>query len=312
MNEASALPRLAATVLLLREGTGGGEVLLIRRHSGIAHIGGVWVFPGGKQELPDLSDDALALTPADQRTAYVGRWGSHCERTVTRDESLGAWITAARETFEETGILVARQGERPCPPAVVEMLMSHLGASGERPEKFVELLASEGLVLDVHALVPWMRWITPSGLEPRFDTLFFAAALPAGQRCVLNREATEHRWLAPRAALAAWKRGEIGLVTPTAMTLLDLDDTLEKYGSIRRMLDAEANRAIHALTPKLRIQTDAAILTMPWHPEYSAALGEGIAPSVIPPGLIHAPSRLRFPVLPGGGAPWSSVPEGEE
>lgn len=313
MSVAPVSPPLAATVLVLREGTAGGEVLLVRRHAGIAHIGGVWVFPGGKQEAADLSGEALALTPAEHRTDWAGRWGSHPGRTMSEDEALGAWITAARETFEETGILVGRQAEAAWPPALVEKLRRARGSLGDRPDTFVKVLASERLVFAPRALIPWMRWITPTGLEPRFDTCFFVAALPTGQRCVLNGEATEHRWLTPRAALTAWERGEIGLVTPTAMTLLDLERTLEEHGTVARMLEAEANRAIPPLTPKLRVEVGAVVLLMPWHPEYSVAPGDGVAPPVVPTGLVHAPSWLRFRVtLAGAGPRWSSVPEVEE
>lgn len=307
MSTGPAAPlRLAATVVLLREVKAGAEVLLVRRHSGISFMGGVWVFPGGKQDAADLSGESLATTPRDGRTACAARWLSHPGRAVSADESLGMWVTACRETFEEVGILVARRGGEPCPPTIVDRLGSLRAPIGERAAAFAEVLSREGLTIDVPALVPWIRWITPSSERTRFDTCFFACALPEGQECVLNGEATEHRWIAPSEALAAWQRGEIGLVPPTAMTLRDLAASLARHGSVRGMLAAEGSRAIAPLTPKIRVERGAVLLFLPWDRDYPAAPGEGVAPSSVPAGLADAPSRLRFPV----GTPPGIAPQG--
>lgn len=294
------VPRLAATVILVREAPAGAEVLLVRRHSGIAFMGGVWVFPGGRQDPADLSPAAVAAVPAEDRPGCGARWVSPGS-TTTAAQSLAMWVTACRETFEETGILLARRGTDPVPAALTERLAA--GAVGDRATAFAGLLEREGLSVPGALLLPWLRWITPGVKRTRFDTCFFVARVPDGQRCVLNGEATEHTWARPLAAIEAWERGELGLVTPTAMTLRDLALSLERHGTIGRLLEREGGRDLPPIMPKARDDETRRVILLPWDPEYAAAPGEGSPLPAAPGALAEAPSRMSFPAGAQPGVP---------
>ena len=157
-----AAPRPAATVLLLRDGAAGIEVFMQVRHQDMKFASGALVFPGGRV---DPEDHALA---AD---------GVRSPVTVGRDPLAGALrVAAIRETFEESGVLLARpRGEARLIP--IERLR---GLDAARRD-FAQMLADEDLVLAVDLLVHFAHWITPVHNPRRFDTHFFALAAPEDQ-----------------------------------------------------------------------------------------------------------------------------------
>ena len=134
-----------------------------------------------------------------------------------------------------------------------------------------ELLARRNLVLRADLLRPWSRWITPIVEPRRFDTRFFAAALPAGQRTRdVGGEASEVAWVAPEKALSAGERGEIRLFPPTAVTLSEL----AACGDLATVLAGP--RAVAPIIPDVQLREGAVWLTVP--------------------GL------SKFPISPGGAA----------
>jgi len=125
------------------------------------------------------------------------------------------------------------------------------------------LLQRRGLVLRSDLLRPWARWITPVTEERRYDTRFFAAALPAGQQARdVGGEADETAWMEPDAALGAAGRREIALMPPTAVTLGEL----RACGNVPAAL--AARRRITALIPEVFLANGAAWLTVPAGLEY--------------------------------------------
>ena len=206
-------PHDAASVVLLRDDDAQGlQVLLLRRHGQSGVLGGAWVFPGGKVDANDGAPDALALLDRAPRqiAPLLG------EPDLTPEAAAGIFIAAAREAFEEAGVLLARPQNHAPQPALTT----------ERAEPFAPLLARRALRLDTQSLVPWSRWITPrqpSIMNRRFDTRFLLAALPPGQDARADdHEITETRWLTPRQALRLYARHEIDLVPPQIMSLLHL------------------------------------------------------------------------------------------
>jgi 8-oxo-dGTP pyrophosphatase MutT (NUDIX family) len=214
---APAAPRDAATVMLLRPAASGGiEVYMMRRQSSMAFAAGAMVFPGGSVDARD----------ADEEVAWAGpdaaAWG---EVLAAPPDLARALVCAAvRETFEESGVLLAGAS----PDAVVADTTSpdweaDRQALLDRSVSLAELLAQRNLVLRSDLLGAWARWITPV-IEPRrFDARFFVAALPAGQRTRdVSGEAAAVAWIEPAAALAAARSGEIQLWPPTAVSLAEL------------------------------------------------------------------------------------------
>lgn len=216
---APADPRDAATVMLLRPAASGGiEVYMMRRQSSMAFAAGAMVFPGGSVDARD----------ADEEVAWAGpdaaAWG---EVLAAPPDLARALVCAAvRETFEESGVLLAgSSADSVVADTTSEDWEADRQALLDRSVSLAELLGRRNLVLRSDLLRAWGRWITPV-IEPRrFDARFFVAALPAGQRTRdVSGEAAAVAWIEPAAALAAGRRGEIQLWPPTAVSLAELAD----------------------------------------------------------------------------------------
>ncbi len=232
--------RAAATVVLLRDAAeprGGSrlEVYLVRRVPTMAFAAGMHVFPGGSV---DPGDDVVAW-------AVPATWPAQLAADVGLAGALGA--AAVRETFEESGVLLAG----PSPGTVVgatdaaaweadrlELLDGSLALAG--------LLARRGLVLRADLLRPWAHWITPTGLPRRFDTRFFVAALPEGQRTRdVGGEADAVVWARPHDVLDGHDAGTVTLMPPTAATLAEL----AALPDVAAVLRAAEGRVIEPVLP---------------------------------------------------------------
>ena len=208
-NEGPAAP--SATVVLLRDGPQDLEVFLLRRHAQSAVLGGAYVFPGGKVDPEDAHwVERLDRTP-QQLHALLAEPG------LSLAEAAGLYVTAIREVFEETGLLLAD-----LPPVETRAAWAQLRAGA----RFDTLLGPQSICLAASALQPWSRWITPvlsSVARKRFDTRFFVATVPPGQEPAHDaHEATASVWLAPRAALHRYWDGGIELAPPQIMSLTHL------------------------------------------------------------------------------------------
>jgi 8-oxo-dGTP pyrophosphatase MutT (NUDIX family) len=219
--------RMAATTVLLRD-RDGVEVLMLRRGAGSGFAAKKWVFPGG------------AVDAADRRpTASVYRFdavGRRAARLRASTDLLVGWhFAAVRETFEESGILLAATGVPDLSASNDrravrrDLVQGRLGASG-----FSRWLAASGTVVDLSALVPFRRWVTPRAAPRRFDTLFLLAVAPPDQAAAADgEETTEARWLRPATALEDAANGKLDLVRPTLRTL----EFLAGAGSVAAVFD---------------------------------------------------------------------------
>lgn len=258
-----AAPKDAATVVLLRDGTEGIEAFLQRRVAGMAFAGGMTVFPGGGVDARD----------ADATPAWTGPEPSWWAGTLGCDDRLaGALVCAAvRETFEESGVLLAG----PRPDSVVADTTGH-GDARESLERrdlsFAQFLAEHGLVLRADLLRPWANWVTPAEEPRRYDTRFFVAALPDGQRADgITSEAEHAYWRRPADALDDWKAGRCGLLPPTWATLAELAE----FDSVATVMAAE--RSVDSVIPKVipRVVRDGDVLrlVLPGSPGYEQGAG---------------------------------------
>ena len=220
--------RPAATVLLLRDGSRGVEVLLLRRTIRAVFSPGAHVFPGGAVDEAD-GDPAVerwcgGFTDADASAALgVERGG------------LAYYVAAVRECFEEAGVLLARAGasdgwlELSGPTAERFARLRRQVHDGELP--LAELCATAAVELAVDRLVPFGHWITPPGSPRRFDTRFFVTPAPPGQVPSHDRrETTAHGWHRPADVLSAHERGELDLILPTQRTLELIADARDVGG----------------------------------------------------------------------------------
>ena len=235
--------RDAATVALLRDSPTGPEVYLLRRVRAMAFAGGMHVFPGGSVDPADAAaETAWAGPPASAWARYLG-----CAEPLAR-----ALVCAAvRETFEESGVLLAG----PSPDEVLADVSTddweaERVALEARQHSLSELLARRSLVLRADLLRPLAHWITPEVEPRRFDTRFFLARMPEGQVCrEVGGEADQRVWVRPADALAAG----LQMMPPTAVTLRDLAG----HGDVAAALAAE--RRIVPVLPRLVVADDDSV-----------------------------------------------------
>jgi 8-oxo-dGTP pyrophosphatase MutT (NUDIX family) len=246
-----ARPRDAATVMLVRSGQGGLEVYMLRRQATMAFAPGAFVFPGGSVDARD----------ADEQVAWAGpdaaEWGRVFDAPPAQARALVC--AAVRETFEESGVLLAGEaGDSVVADTTSDAWEADRHALLDRSVSLAELLGRRNLVLRADLLRPWSRWITPVVEPRRFDTRFFAAALPAGQRTRdVGGEASEVTWVTPGKALQDWERGEIRLFPPTAVTLSEL----AACGDVDTVLTGP--RQVAPIIPEVQLREGAVWLTVP-------------------------------------------------
>ncbi|MEO6793257.1 MAG: NUDIX hydrolase [Mycobacterium sp.] len=224
--------RPAATVMLVRDGGTGLDVFLMRRHSAMQFAAGVMVFPGGGVDDRDRSTEIAWVGP--EPAWWAQRFG------VDVDLAAALVCAAVRETFEESGVLFAGPADdsrRVVADASVYAEARSALAAGEL--SFVDFLRTENLVLHADLLRPWANWVTPEAERTRrYDTFFFVAALPVGQRADgENTESDRADWSTPEAAIEDFSAGRTFLLPPTWTQLDSLAGrTVEDVLAVERQI----------------------------------------------------------------------------
>jgi 8-oxo-dGTP pyrophosphatase MutT (NUDIX family) len=252
----AANARPASTLLLLRDspgqnGEGEIEVFMMVRHHQIEFNSGALVFPGGSV---DPGDHDIAGRP-ELRDGGAG----------LEAQALAFRIAAIRETFEESGILLAKPSGSD--HTVSALQAADIGAAfralGGKDNGFLKVLTDNGMLLALDELVPYAHWITPEGMPKRFDTHFFLAAAPPEQVGAHDgKESTDSIWISPREALAGGDSGRFKLPFPTTRNLIKL----AKHRTVAAALEAARQDRIVTVMPvmtrlhggrQLRIPADA-------------------------------------------------------
>jgi 8-oxo-dGTP pyrophosphatase MutT (NUDIX family) len=260
-----AVPRDAATVILLRQGAGSGsgagvgvEAFLLRRTAELDFAPGACVFPGGSVDERDADPGIGWFGPAPEDFA--------AQLDVPPERARALVCAAIRETFEESGVLLAGSSAEGATGLVGDSaaLAADRHALLTGTATLGEVLGRRGLVLRADLLTPWARWITPEVSPRRFDTWFFAAALPAGQTATAAPEghadpgeSESGTWLRPAAALEAAQAGEITLLPPTAVTLRELAAHQDVDGILARRM------TITPRLPRVTVENGKVRLSMP-------------------------------------------------
>lgn len=229
-------PRAASTILLLRDSVASEiEVFMMVRHYEIDFNSGALVFPGG---AVDKGDKDIIAAPE----LYSG--GEGLDAT-----SLGFRVAAIRETFEESGILLARpRGSSTLVDAkrASEIEAAHRADLCESKISFHKVLADSGMVLALDELLPYAHWITPEGMPKRFDTWFFLAVAPPEQVGAHDgKESTDSIWVSPREALEGGESGRFKLPFPTTRNLIKLG----KQPNVKAALNDSQGKAIVSVLP---------------------------------------------------------------
>jgi glyoxylase-like metal-dependent hydrolase (beta-lactamase superfamily II)/8-oxo-dGTP pyrophosphatase MutT (NUDIX family) len=277
---APPVPRPAATVVVVRDGERGMEVLLMRRTKEMAFAGGAHVFPGG---AVDPTDAALPCAGLDDAAAS--------RRLDVPSGGLAYWACAIRECFEEAGLLYARAGEslvRFDSPVAGDDAPALRRALLAGTTSFGAIVHSLGLRLAADRLAYLSHWITQAGRPRRYDTRFFVAVAPEHQRPMHDAgETVAHEWIVPRVALERHARGELDLMFPTLKTL----ELLATFGRAAEALDyAHTPRPMPPMAPQLAAGRDGPKLLVPGDYAYAEVgkldpEGKGTASYEILPGV---------------------------
>ena len=260
----AATPVPAATVILLRDGAVSPEVLLLQRHSDSDFLPDLYVFPGGRVDDADreLTDQVTRLSPEEAAKALP---------PFAPELALAFFVAAIRETFEESGILLARRrGEDLLVDAEhAGRLARHRLDVQSGAHSFRDLIRDEALELAADQMVVHAHWITPEMVPRRFDTLFFSTLAPPGQLAAHDGiESTDHVWIRPEDALEQAERGERRMIFPTLMNL----ETLAGFSSAARALEASRARPVVPVLPRLVERDGARELVIPSEAGYSTTL----------------------------------------
>jgi len=189
------------------------------------------------------------------RQRWAGAFG--CDERTARE----LVCAAVRETFEEAGVLLAGSDDGSVAPDVSgDDWEEQRQALLTRELSMAELLAGRGLALRSDLLRPFAHWITPPVEPRRYDTKFFAAALPVGQEARhVSGEADEADWLTPTAALAELSAGARPMLPPTTHTL----GQLEPFPDVAAALAGSPPEPLHPISPTFEKTADGMWAVLP-------------------------------------------------
>lgn len=255
----AADPRPASTVVVLRDSPAGPQAFMVRRHEGNAFMGGAHVFPGGRVDPADRAADPSWCDGLDAAERQMP--------AVSAVEARAYHVAAARELFEEAGVLLARAPSG----AFVSLAGSdvharfrhyrtdvHADASTLRP-----ILAREGLRLALDALVLFAHWVTPPIDTRQFDTRFFLTRVPPDQAPAHDETETTHSdWLTPAEAIRLAQTDAIVLPPPTWTTLREL----EPFRSVDAALAWADARRVERRQPRVLEDEGRRMLLLPGDP----------------------------------------------
>jgi 8-oxo-dGTP pyrophosphatase MutT (NUDIX family) len=250
----STLREASSVILLRRADPVGFEVFMLRRTKGASFMASAFVFPGGAAE-----------TGEDART------------------------TAARELFEEAGVLLAKETEEADTMEVLSM--NTLRKRMNDGVNAAQLMKDAGLAWSTDSLLPWAHWITPSIEPKRFSARFFVCELPSGQVPTFDSvETVEQLWVTPHDAIA--RAGELNLPPPQIRTMWELAE----HGTIAQVFAAARERSTepHPIMPRLKMMAtgENPCLLLPWDPDYVQNATGDSTPLTYQPRWARGPSRF--------------------
>ena len=247
-------PRNAATVVLLRPGADQRpELYLLRRHTSMDFAGGMCVFPGGGVDPRD--HDTTVAWAGPSPAEWAGRLGTD------EDVARALVCAAVRETFEESGVLLAGESaDSVVADTTGEDWEADRVALESRALSMTDFLNRRGLVLRTDLLGTWGGWLTPVFEPKRYRTWFFVALLPEGQRTRdVSTESSEVVWLPAATAADEADAGSLAMLPPTYLTCLEVG----QHPSVDAVFAAADGRTVEMFTPTVEPLGDGFTLSMP-------------------------------------------------
>ena len=229
-------PVPAATVIILRDGSIGIEVLMVERTQKADFAGGALLFPGGKV---DENDYKILRAQLCDFSEAIG------------DDLRAIRVAGAREVFEEAGILFARSkktGNVIANDRVESIKTRYRENLLMKENTFHEILEAENLILATDLLVPFAHWITPINGRKRFDTHFLIATAPHGHVASHDgSETLDTTWIRPQVALEDAEAGRSRVVFPTRMNLKKVSESPDSTSAI----ESAKNKPIVTVLPEV-------------------------------------------------------------
>ena len=231
--------------MIVRDSDIGVQVFMMKR-SLRSSFGGIWVFPGGilEDQDQDIAKKNYCNGIDEQKAKAILNYDQ---------ESLTYWIASLRETFEETGALIANRDNNsfftPTEDEAInlERLRSDLN-NGKI--SFISILKQLKLKIALERLIYISHWITPDVETKRYTTRFFLTSL--NEEVTMTHddlEGTDSKWIGINEALEAHKAGRISLIMPTIKNL----ESISSYKNTQEMISAKnaiKAKDIPAIEPK--------------------------------------------------------------
>jgi 8-oxo-dGTP pyrophosphatase MutT (NUDIX family) len=280
-----AQPRLAATVILLRQSTSattschqpmpsedsqqkpGLEVFMVRRAVQSEFMPDVYVFPGGSVTGDDRTAERTPGLCAPVTSTAADPEGRTMPGTGTR-------AAAIRELFEEANILLAYHNGQMLAvnQATAQRFATYRQAFNQYTGSLVELARQERLQLATDHLTYFAHWITPEDMPKRYDTHFFLAVAPIEQEAVYDQlETSDGMWIEPATALLRFQQGTFPLAFPTYHQLRDL----AQYKSVPEALAAARTHYVPARRPLIKYIDGAPHVYLPEDPDQAWSIQRG-------------------------------------
>jgi 8-oxo-dGTP pyrophosphatase MutT (NUDIX family) len=244
-------PKPASTVVLLRDGDHGIDVYVLRRHAGMAFAAGMYAFPGGTVDRRDYDAEIAWAGPSPAEWAERMR----CDEPEAR-----ALVCAAvRETFEESGVLLAgTSADAVVGDTRADDWEADRAALVDRSLSFTAFIDRRDLVVRTDLLGYWAHWITPEFEPRRYDTRFFVARMPDGQLTRdVSGEADRAHWMPASDAARGIEDGSMEMLPPTAVTLRQL----AAHDRIESVLSSAASRVVTTVRPGVALLDGEPVFT---------------------------------------------------
>jgi 8-oxo-dGTP pyrophosphatase MutT (NUDIX family) len=262
-------PKDAATIIVVRNAARGSserriETFCVERSKQSRFLGGAIVFPGGKVDASDAGGEWSPLTTSPRPPQ-----ASSIPFTTSEAHLRALAIAACRETLEEAAMLHVR-GRDGVSQDDLFALRSRLTTT---PGALRELLQQRGMQLDLEALHPFARWVTPDAEARRYDARFFVAVAPLGQTGAHDEHETMASfWATPAEVLRRWDAGEVQVAPPTHRTLALLancettDDVIALANN--SCLDPICPRLVEQVEGQGELAIKTMALVLPGDPEH--------------------------------------------
>jgi len=249
---------------------------MVKRNLNSDFVGGAYVFPGGAVDPGDGGAEAESFCR--------GRSDAEASEILGVEAGgLAYWVAVLRELFEEAGILLATTAdddflELTGPTAA--RFVTHRAGVNASTRRFLDVIAEEGLTLDVGGLHYFAHWITPDGAPRRYDTRFFVATAPDLQVAAHDAgEVIADEWISPEDALRRHRQGDIELIFPTIKNL----QAIERFDTAAELMSAAIAAAeVPAILPRIAVTEKGVRILLPGDEGYddarSAASGAASSP----------------------------------